>query len=57
MVDVYDLAIEMSHLKLTDADIALFGAVLIVNPGWYFRLEVLLFLFNGIVYFCGFRSH
>lgn len=33
MSEVYELGLQVSPLKLTDAEIALFNAVLVLNPG------------------------
>ena len=33
MSEVFDLGIQVSPLKLTDSEIALFNAILIMNPG------------------------
>jgi hypothetical protein len=33
MSEVFELGIQVSPLKLTDSEIALFNAILIMNPG------------------------
>ena len=33
MSDVFELGLQVSQLKLTDAEIALYNAILIMNPG------------------------
>lgn len=33
MLEIFDLGMKASHLRWTDSDIALFNALLLMNPG------------------------
>lgn len=33
MLEIFDLGLKASHLRWTDSDIALFNALLLMNPG------------------------
>ena len=46
MLEIFDLGMKASQLRWTDSDIALFNALLLMNPG----SKDLIFLFFFIVY-------
>jgi len=45
MLEIFDLGMKASHLRWTDSDIALFNALLLMNPG-IDKIYRLLFFFN-----------
>lgn len=58
MLEIFDLGMKASHLRWTDSDIALFNALLLMNPGWneFLYGVVLFFLINYFYYFRTIRS-
>lgn len=41
MLEIFDLGMKASHLRLTDSDIALFNALLLMNPGLTKKLMII----------------
>jgi hypothetical protein len=35
MLEIFDLGINANHIRWTDNDIALFNAILMMNPGYF----------------------
>lgn len=51
MIEIFDLGMKASHLRWTDSDIALFNALLLMNPGGE-EFSILIFFFiNDIILF------
>jgi len=44
MVEIFDLGIKANHLPWTDSDIALFNALLLMNPGLYKNIDCIVYI-------------